>query len=180
MPKEVASSKNNQSGSVYVEFAIGAMLLFNLVFLGIETLRYQFIQLTLQNAVHRAGRYAALGYFDTGDTSGGVDSVRNRISEMAGLEITSDNFKICADPASDTPCGDTLSRGEPSEWIKIEVEYPLQLTIGKTVVLKASSYARNEPNWHLRPIDGQSEDCNPGNGLCNEGGGNQLGLGLPF
>lgn len=136
---KVAKRLRSAHGAGMVEFAIAIPVIAILVFAGLELQRASLISNTMQSAVKRAGRFAALGL------STDVESVHYVIEELAGLEIPDDKFQIC--PVASAPCTSN-SRGGVKEWVYLQACYPMHLLFGMwTVDICPKTVIRNQPTF---------------------------------
>ena len=107
-------------GQTLVEFATVTVLFFSLLFAVIDFGRLFYVQMTLQNAVRQAGRYAMTGNHLTGQTR--VQSVIAIATQAAnGLDVS--NIQINGQYCGKTTC----NAGGPGSPVTISLQTNLQL-----------------------------------------------------
>jgi len=135
-----------------LEAALGFPVFLLVLFLGIELVRAANVATRLQEGVHRAGRYAALGLRASNDPEG-VESVRLKIEELSGLSVPDDleHFNIC--PNSDS-CA-VNNRGNDEDWVFIRAASPHRTLFGGYELdLGAYTMVRNEARFDTPPQSG--------------------------
>jgi len=124
-------TKTNDSGQAMIEFALAAMVFFLLVLGTMDFGNLFYHELTLQNAVRQAGRYAI-----TGQCAGGVGScsMSRTLSIQQVLETTSNGMINSSNVASDVTIACTnegggcpTQAGGPGDTVTITVTYPYHL-----------------------------------------------------
>ncbi len=179
-PNKLSQKYIDQKGGVLLEFALTVPLFLTIVLTAAELIRGGFQYAMLQHAVHRASRYAALGYKESGMTA--TESVLYKINQLSGMQVENSGFTIC--PASEYPCN-ANSRGGSESWMRLEARVQLHLAFGGiNPVLKADAVFRNEPKWvGITPAGGgggqmgDGDDGDGGNGGGGNGGGGGHGPG---
>jgi hypothetical protein len=138
-----ARAKANDSGQTLVDVAISLSVFLLFVF-GTIDFGYQFCaQLTLQNAVRQAGRYAITGQCITG-SSGCSESRYNSIIQVLegasdGL-INSGNLSGVSITCANTGGGCPTGAGGPGDLITITVTYPYHFLTGPIGAFFKSGY----------------------------------------
>lgn len=113
-------------GSALVEFAIVVPLFFLLMFGIIDLGHLYFVQITLQNAMRQAGRYAVTGASMPGMSR--VDSIRTVAQNSApGLDLSNIIISSQAGGSSTGGLGSASSAGFPGENVTISLTTHLTL-----------------------------------------------------
>ena len=150
-------TKANDSGQAMIEFALAAMVFFLLVLGTMDFSNLFYHELTLQNAVRQAGRYAI-----TGQCVGGVGScsMSRTLSIEQVLETTSNGMINSSNLASDVTItcineggGCPTQAGGPGDTVTITVTYPYKLVTAPIAkffssgiyTMKLSASFTNEP-----------------------------------
>jgi len=161
------SKKSSGSrGAAQLEFALTFPLFIMVALGGFETVRYLFINSTLQNAVHRVGRFTALDCPDPGVLSCDSNTIFAKLEELSRLNLPAAEFKLCPNAGSDCAAN---SRGDDGAWVYLRAAYPYRLLMGSFQVnLSAATLVKNETAFNTsRPVNGEEGE----GGMGGEGGG---------
>lgn len=151
---QVTSSRSRRAeGSSLVEFALVAMLFFMLMFGIIDIGRIFFVQMTIQNALRQAGRYAVTGNHlpgtnpQTGSPYTRVESIVQTAKQAAaGIDVNS----IAVSSAT----GGSNSAGGPGDTVTVSLTTTIHLFTpmigyffgtGNTYTFTAATTFKNEP-----------------------------------
>jgi Flp pilus assembly protein TadG len=145
----ISRTRKSRHGQATVEFAMVVPLFFLLIFGMIDIGRLFFVQVTLQNAMRQAGRYAVTGNKVSGQSR--VDSI-TQVAQQASVGTGLSNIQITSQTAGVTSTnGDA---GGPGATVTISLTTQLKLytpLIGRyfgtngVYTFTVSTTFRNEP-----------------------------------